>query len=143
MKYSPFDGTLDRVLEELIEENKALKFKLDLATQELSRMDDRLSLLIDDRKKREEEEEDDKYRLLRLGPFVTDVIYSEASGILRYRKAPLNMYVRSGTIRQNLEPDEISDAPTIVQNFDNEQQDDVDIAQAVDCDGNPPGDSAP
>tara|TARA_Y100000816_G_scaffold290312_1_gene278683 strand:+ start:2593 stop:3003 length:411 start_codon:yes stop_codon:yes gene_type:complete len=136
MKYSPFDGTLDRVIEELIEENRSLKFKLDLATQELSRMDDRLALQTSQRRK--EEEEEDKYRLLRLGPFVTDVIYSEASGILRYRKAPLNMYVRSGTIRQNLEPDEISDAPTIVQNFDGEQQEDVTITQAVDCDGNPP-----
>ena len=126
---------IDRVIEELIEENRSLKFKLDLATQELSRMDDRLALQTSQRRK---EEEEDKYRLLRLGPFVTDVIYSEASGILRYRKAPLNMYVRSGTIRQNLEPDEISDAPTIVQNFDGEQQEDVTITQAVDCDGNPP-----
>jgi hypothetical protein len=141
MKYSPFDGSLDRVIEELIEENRALKFQLDLATQELSRMDDRLALQTS--REQEEEEEEDKYRLLRLGPFVTDVIYSEETGILRYRKAPLNMYVRSGTIRQNLEPDEISDAPTIVQNFDGEEQEDVEITQAVDCDGNAPGESDP
>lgn len=137
MKYSPFDGSLDRVIEDLQEQNRLLKTQLELATQELARMDDRFGSLVREGTD-EEEEEDGKYRLLRLGPFVTDVIYSEDTGILRFRKAPLNMYVRSGTVRQNLEPDEISDAPTIVQNFDNEEQEDVEITQAVDCDGNAP-----
>jgi hypothetical protein len=141
MKYSPFDGSLDRVIEELVEQNRSLKAQLDLATQELSRMDDRLALQIGNKKK--EEEEEDLYRLLKLGPFVTDVIYSEGSGKFFYRKAPLNFYVRSGTIRQELEPDEISDAPTLVENFDGEPHEDVEITQAVDCDGNEPGESDP
>ena len=90
MKYNPFDGTLDRVIEDLLEQNKMLKQELEAATIELERMDDRGGW----NSPADETEEDPFVELV-----VTNVINVDyEQGELFYEKQSTRFYIRESAI---------------------------------------------
>ncbi len=92
MKYSPFDGSLDRVIEDLLEQNKTLKAQLELATQELARMDDRVGA-----SKPVADEEEDPFVEVQIGPLVRRVGYE--NGELSYDVQTLKFKLRESVVR--------------------------------------------
>ena len=132
MKYSPFDGSLDRVIEELLEQNKTLKLQLDLATQELARMDDRLAL-----SKKQKEDEDDKYIPVTIGAYVRRVGYG--GGELTYTEKNQKFFLRESAV--------LTEAQVQDDDFEYEESEETTYKesspeqtivyhQALDCDGN-------
>tara|TARA_Y100000114_G_scaffold138785_1_gene142090 strand:+ start:1402 stop:1806 length:405 start_codon:yes stop_codon:yes gene_type:complete len=133
MKYSPFDGSLDRVIEELLEQNKSLKFQLDLATQELARMDDRAGT----KSKKEKEDGEDPFVQVLIGPYVSRVGYE--NGDLFYEVRTSGFQMREGVVLteaqledEDFEYEESETEPSVI----NGPEIRTVYHRALDCDGN-------
>lgn len=132
MKYSPFDGSLDRVIEKLQEQNTLLQSKLDVAVQELARMDDRFGPT-----GAESGTPEDPFVTVAL-PFVIRVGYD--SGELFYETQTAVFKMReSAALTVELQDDpefEVVDSDTTVAVEFSPVQKSV-YHTALDCDGNP------
>ena len=132
MKYSPFDGSLDRVIEDLLEQNRTLKAQLELATQELARMDDRTGA-----SKPVADKEEDPFVAVRVGPFVSNVGYQDGELFYEYRTQAFQL--REGVV--------LTEAQVEDEDFEYEESEEDAVLQtspdvgvvyhrALDCDGN-------
>ena len=133
LKYNVFNGDLDRVIDELIQKIETLQSKLDEATVELARMDDRAQS-----KDKKTEEKEDPFCGVQIGPYVKRVGYD--NGELFYERETMVFYLREGVVlteTQAADPDFdfVESEETTSQSYSPTSRSVYHIA--LDCEGNP------